>query len=260
MVRKVLAVAVATGLLVGLVMAVVLQFTTTPLILQAEVYEKAAQAKEGKSVFASIPRPGTQVLRVHDHGAKPQAGAPPAKHEDSGWEPAEGFQRTVATSVATVAVSVGYAFILLGCMLFSRERIDPMRGLLWGFAGFAAVGLAPALGLAPELPGSAAGDLMLRQFWWVATAIASAIGLYLAIKLPQPSAKAAGIALLIAPHLIGPPRPAAYESTAPAELAASFAATSLVVHALLWCLVGVGLGWFWTRVANDSPRIAEVSA
>ena len=126
-----------------------------------------------------------------------------------------------------------------------------MRGLLWGFAGFVAVGLAPALGLAPELPGSAAGDLLLRQFWWVATAVASAIGLYLLIRQPQPSAKAAGVALLIAPHLIGAPRPAAFESTAPAELAASFAATSLVVHALLWCLVGVGVGWFWTRIASD---------
>ena len=48
-IRKVLSVAVATGLLVGLIMAVVLQFTTTPLILQAEVYERAAEVKEGKS-------------------------------------------------------------------------------------------------------------------------------------------------------------------------------------------------------------------
>lgn len=260
MIRKVLTVAVATGLLVGLVMAVVLQITTTPLILQAEVYEKAAQAKEGKSVFASLPRPGTQILRTHDHGAKPQSVTPAAKHEDGGWEPAEGFQRTAATGVATVAVSVGYAFILLGCMLLGRERIDPMRGLLWGFAGFAAAGLAPALGLAPELPGSAAGDLMLRQFWWVATVIASGVGLYLVIRQPQPSAKVAGIALLIAPHLIGPPRPAAYESTVPAELAASFAATSLVVHALLWALVGVGVGWFWNRIAADAPRVQKVSA
>lgn len=263
-VRKILTVAVASGLLVGLIMALVLQFTTTPLILKAEVYERAAQTQEGKSVLLALPRPGVTVLRVHDHrpagdkGSEPSVAAP--KHESAGWEPAEGFQRTAATSVATVAVATGYALVLLGCMLFARDRITPSCALLWALAGFSATGLAPALGLAPELPGSAAGDLMLRQFWWAATVVGTAIGLYLLVRQPQPSAKAAGLALLVAPHLIGAPRPAAFESTAPAELAASFAATSLVVHALLWCLVGLSVGWFWTRIAADVPRVVEARA
>lgn len=248
MIRKVLAVAVATGLLVGLVMAAVLQVTTTPMILKAEVYERSAHATaEGKSARVAFPRLGSLMLRTHEtepHAAVPKAGG--------GWEPAEGFQRALATSAATVAVALGYAFVLIGCMVFARERIEPKRALLWAVAAFAASGLAPALGLAPELPGSAAGDLLLRQFWWAMTTVATAAGLFLTVRVPQASAKAAGVALLLAPHLVGAPRPVGFTSTAPAELAASFAAASLVVHALLWCLVGLGVGWFWTRIAPDN--------
>ena len=199
MLRKTLSVAIAAGLLAGLVIALILQFTTTPLILKAEVYERAAHtAAEGKSVRIGAVRPGSLVLSAHAH-PEPSAGAlvghaqplaaPP--HEDGGWEPAEGFQRTLATTVATVAAAIGYALVLLGCMIFARDPMTPQRGLLWGLAAFAAVGLAPALGLAPELPGSAAGDLLQRQMWWAATALASGIGLYLLIRLPQLSAKAA---------------------------------------------------------------------
>ena len=255
-VKRVFSVAIATGLLVGLVMAVVLQFTTTPLILKAEVFEQAAHATaEGKSVRLSVPRFGMPVLHVHGSDAQM-----PAMAKDEGWEPAEGLQRTAATSVATVAVSIGYALVLLGCMIFARERITPRTALLWALAGFAATGLAPALGLAPELPGSAAGDLILRQLWWAMTTVTTAVGLFLAIRYPQASAKAAGVALILAPHLVGAPHPARFESTAPAELAASFAATSLVVHAVLWCLTGLGLGWFWTRIAAEQPMNANMGA
>ena len=263
MIRKTLSVAVATGLVAGLVIAAVLQFTTTPLILKAETYERAAHAAmEGKSVRVGVAKPGSLVLSAHSHPGTTAAGAatraPDAPgaphHEDTGWQPTEGLQRTAATSVAAVAVAIGYALLLLGCMTLARELVTPQRGLLWGLAGFAAVGLAPALGLAPELPGSAAGDLLQRQIWWVATALATGIGLFLLLRLPQMSGKAAGAALLAAPHLFGAPRSGAFESTAPAELAASFAATSLVVHALLWCLVGLGVGWFWNRLSPDMPR------
>ena len=161
---------------------------------------------------------------------------------------------TASAVSASVAVAIGYSLMLIGCMLLAREPITPRSALGWSLAGFAAVGLAPALGLAPELPGSAAAGLLPRQIWWVATAVATAGGLYLLARKPQLSAKAAGAALLVAPHLFGAPRPDAFESTTPAELAASFAATSIVVHALLWCLVGLGVGWFWVRMTPDAPR------
>ena len=246
-IRRVLSAAVCAGLLTGIAMAIVLQFTTTPLILQAEVYETAAHVQqEGKSVLVARPQfAKAPIVLAHDHAAAPAA----SPHADEGWMPAEGFQRTLTTSVATVTVAIGYALILLGCMILSREPIDPRRAFLWGLAGFVATGLAPALGLAPELPGSAAAELLMRQMWWGATALLTAIGLFFLFQRPQPLAKAAGIALIVAPHLIGAPHTAVFESTAPAELAAQFAATSLVVHALMWACLGASVGWLWLRQA-----------
>ncbi len=261
MIRKVLSVAVATGVVVGAIMALVLQFTTTPLILKAEVYEKAAHVSEGKSVASATLRPPSVLLLAHSHApAASGAQAPAAKHEDSGWQPEDGFQRTAATSIATIAAALGYSLVLLGCMILARAPIDARTGLLWGLAAFAASGLAPALGLAPELPGSAAADLLQRQIWWGATTLVSAIAIYLLAFRPQASAKAAGVALLLAPHIIGAPHPSTFESTAPAELAASFAATSLVVHALLWCLIGLSVGWLWTRIGAAAPKLAGAPA
>jgi cobalt transporter subunit CbtA len=255
MIRRVLSVAVLTGLLTGLVMAVVLQFTTTPLILKAEVYERAAHAaQEGKSVLIARPRFAmTPILTVHDEHAHATAAA----HEDEGWQPAEGLQRSLATSVATIAVAIGYALILLGAMLVGRESITVRTGLAWGLAGFVATGLAPALGLAPELPGSAAAELLMRQTWWGATVLMTAFGLYLLLRRAQPLGKVAGLALVVAPHLIGAPHTAVFESTAPAELAAQFAATSLVVHAIMWALLGLGVGWLWTRQSAAAPAAAR---
>ncbi|MBV9066138.1 MAG: CbtA family protein, partial [Methylobacteriaceae bacterium] len=45
-------------------------------------------------------------------------------------------------------------------------------------------------------------------------------------------------------------------STAPAELAAQFAATSLVVSAVLWALLGLGVGYAWQRVAKSQAAPA----
>jgi len=86
------------------------------------------------------------------------------------------------------------------------------------------------LGLAPELPGSAAGPLLARQVWWVGTAISTAIALWLFLRNESIIAKVVAVALLALPHLIGAPAPVAFESKAPAELAAHFAAASLTTR------------------------------
>ena len=106
-------------------------------------------------------------------------------------------------------------------MLLAGERITPLTALGWAAGGFAATGLATGLGLSPELPGSAAADLFARQIWWIGTAAATGAGLYALIKLRTPLAIAAGVLLLVLPHLIGAPHPHEYVSTAPAELAAT---------------------------------------
>ena len=107
-------------------------------------------------------------------------------------------------------------------------------------------------GLAPELPGSAGAALDERQIWWIATAFATALGLYLMLRATPLWARLGGLVLLLLPHAIGAPHAHNYISTAPAELAAQFTASSLVIHAVLWAIVGVGTGFFWMRTAAHS--------
>jgi cobalt transporter subunit CbtA len=216
-IHRTLAVALIAGLVAGLAVAVLQHFTTTPLIAAAEVFE-AAQ---------------------HAHMA--------AQEVDEGWKPAEGAQRALATAVATIAVATGYALVLLAALLVTGDKIEPKRALIFAACGFAATGLATGLGLAPQLPGAAEADLGARQIWWIATALAAAGGLFLLLRRPEALAKLAGFALIVTPHLVGAPQPKAFESTAPAELAARFAASSLAAQAVTWCLAGALVGLLWRR-------------
>ncbi|MGJ0392117.1 MAG: CbtA family protein [Methylocystis sp.] len=222
MIARLLAAGLVAGVVAGLAVAGLQHVTTTPLILAAEVYE------------------ATQ----HAHGAAEAAG--PAF---------EGLPRTAATSLATIAVSTGYALILLAGMLFSGEAIGPRRAALWGACAFAATGLATSLGLAPQLPGAAETDLAGRQIWWVATAASTGAGLFAILRLESAAAKAFGAALIVAPHFFWP-TPAAPESTVPAELAARFAAASLAVQALCWVLAGALAGLTWRLVSQGETETA----
>lgn len=232
MLTRVLSVGLLAGLLAGLLIAILQQVTTTPLILRAETYEKqgeAAPAAAGAS-------------KGHDHAA-----------HDHGWKPADGLPRFFYTSVTTIATAVGVCFLLIAGMIFAGDTIDERRSLAWAIAGFVASGLAPAAGLAPELPGSAAGELVARQIWWVGTAVATALALWAFLRMESLAARLGAVVLLLAPHVIGTPHPHAFESKVPAELAAQFAALSLVVQGLLWALAGIAVGLLWPKFA---PRPA----
>ena len=223
MITRVLAAGVVGGIVTGIAVAALQYVTTTPLILTAEVYEAAQH--------------------VHQHAA--EAAAPVT----------DALRRTATTSVSTIAVSMGYALILLAAMLVSGDRITPRRAALWGACAFAATGLATGMGLAPQLPGAAETDLAGRQLWWAATAAATGAGLYALLRVDDRMAQLVGLVLLIAPHLFTP-TPATPESTVPAELAARFAAASLAVQAVSWILAGAVAGTAFralTQDAEDSP-------
>jgi predicted cobalt transporter CbtA len=68
--------------------------------------------------------------------------------------------------------------------------------------------------------------------------------------------KSGGVALILLPHMIGAPHPQHFISTAPAELAAQFAASSLAIHAALWASVGLSVGYFWLRTAPNPRALA----
>jgi cobalt transporter subunit CbtA len=231
MLARVLSVGLLAGLLAGLLIAVLQQVTTTPLILLAETYET-------QGAGASAVPPASGAAKEHDHAA-----------HDHGWKPADGLPRFFYTSVATVATAVGMSFLLLAGMIFAGDPIDERRALAWAIAGFVATGLAPAAGLAPELPGSGAGALIARQAWWIATAVATAFALWTFLRSGRPIARLVAVVVLLAPHVIGAPHPHAFESKVPAEIAAEFAALSLVVQGLLWALAGIAVGLLWPKFA-----------
>lgn len=228
MIHRVLIVGLLAGLLAGLVVATLQHFVTTPLILQGEVYEQAEQ---------------------HEHDGHDPAGMA----EMDEWKPADGIERTAFTSIATIATAAGFALILLAGMLASGDEINTKVAFGWSLAAFVATGLAPSLGLAPELPGSAAGPLLARQVWWLGTAISTAAALWLFLRNESIVAKVVAVALLALPHLIGAPEPVAFESKAPAELAAHFAAASLTIQAALWILSGLAAGALWMRFQKRAP-------
>ena len=236
MLHRVLAVALAAGLLVGLAVAVLQHFVTTPLILAAEVYEDAEPAAP---VVASQSGHGAPE---HSHGA---AAAPPTGAQEAEWKPADGLARTAFTGLATVATAMGFSLILLAGMLAAGDDIAARTALGWAAAAFVATGLAPAVGLAPTLPGSELGPLLARQAWWVGTALATGASLWMFVRAKSMVLKLAGVPLLLLPHILGAPISIAKASKVPAELAASFASASLMVQAVLWILCGLAVGVIW---------------
>jgi cobalt transporter subunit CbtA len=151
-------------------------------------------------------------------------------------------------------IYVGYALMLLAAMVIAEERGQPISaraGLIWGVAGFVAVQLAPAFGLAPELPGMNAADVESRQIWWFGTVAATAIALWLIAFGRNWAMWGAAIILLAAPHIIGAPMPDTLTGPAPPELAAEFAARAIGVGLAVWATLGLLLGAAWTAKIGE---------
>jgi cobalt transporter subunit CbtA len=140
--------------------------------------------------------------------------------------------------------------------VMASDELDWRRALIWGAAGFASVGLAPAMGLAPELPGAAVADLTMRQLWWMGTAVSTASALWLVLRHRGQATFALAALLLLAPHVIGAPHPEKPMSTVPAELASEFTARSLVLQGVLWLLLSATAGYFWSRWVGDAAERA----
>ena len=223
MFRRIFLTAIIAGIAAGLVSGTLHVAKLSPLIAVAETFE------------------------MNDHDGD---------HESAAWEPGPGWQRTGATLLADIVIACGFGLLLSAGFAF-REMVagretDAVRGLLWGLAGFAAFSLAPALGLPPTLPGTAMADLVLRQSWWLGTAIATASGLGLIAFGRGAARRAAGVALLVLPHLVGAPLSTADAAGPSAQLGAEFAAASLVIAAIFWAVLGSVGGWIYQRLGRAS--------
>ena len=149
----------------------------------------------------------------------------------------------------------GYALLLLAAMVFAEERGQPISaraGIIWGAAGFIAMHLAPAFGLAPDMPGLNAAAVEARQVWWYGTAAATGLGLWLIAFGRNWAVWGAAVILIAAPHVIGAPLPEMLTNVAPPELAANFAAKTLGVALVVWTTLGMLLGAVW------NSKLAEV--
>ena len=235
--RVVLAVLLA-GIAAGLVIGVVQHVRLTPLILEAEAFERAG-SPTGHSHDAAAAEPAQPSADDHDHD-----------HGD-GWAPENGWQRTLATTVTAAMTGAGFGAILAALSLLTGLKITRRNGMLWGLCGFLAVTLAPSVGLPPELPGMAAADLLARQVWWVSTIAATAAGIYLIATQTQPWALVIAAAIIVTPHVIGAPVAPHGESIIPAELVARFVANSIAANAVFWCFIGLFLGLVLDRTAKD---------
>lgn len=254
--RSIVFASVISGFVVGIMVTVLQQFGTVPLILKAEVFEKAAESHQ-----TSDPH---QASESHQAAPAAAAGHDHAGHEHAAeaWEPKDGFERNAYTAAANVLTAVGFALLLAGFFSVQSgttgESVSWHQGLMWGLAGFAVFTIAPGLGLPPELPGVPAAPLLSRQIWWVVAALATAAGFGLIFFRRSVPASIAGLVLIMLPHVIGAPELEHVETNVPSSLSHQFVVavtlTSLVFWAMLGGLTGTIYAWF-DRESLDPQRL-----
>lgn len=184
--RRLVFIAFAMAIVLGAAFGVIEQFTTIPVILHAEQYEHP------------------EITDAHQASTTPHA---EHVHEHT-WEPSNGFERTIFTMIADMAVVFGFSLLLM-VFMSAAERVrgtpvGPGRGALWGLAAFVAVFLAPAFGLPPETPGILAAPLADRQLWWLATVVIAVMSLGLLV-FAHGWWKLIAFALIPLPYLVGAP-------------------------------------------------------
>ncbi len=234
MFSRILVSGIFAGFAAGLIAALLQLVFVQPVLIHAELYETGQLTHFGSAKAAGAHAAAGGIDLVRDG----------------------------LSVLFTTLTYTGYALILVAAMALAEARgtgIPVRQGLLWGLAGFASVQFAPAVGLPPELPGSAAGDLDLRQLWWFGTAAATAAGLATIAFGRGWAMRGVAVLLILAPHVIGAPHPASFSGPAPPELASLFAVRALGVGLVAWVLLGLFAAHFWGREgrrADASPHTA----
>lgn len=222
MFSRLLTSALFAGAAAGLIAALLQLYFVQPVLLHAELYEGGELVHFGASSTVS------------------------SQQDLGGLDPV----RDGLSIVFTMLIYTGYAMVMLSLMSVAEARgtmINGRTGLLWGVAGFVAMHLAPGFSLAPEVPGVAAADVNIRQFWWFATAGLAGVSMWLLAFGKGWTAWGAAAALLVAPHIYGAPAPAIFTGNVPTEIGALFASRALGVGFAAWVILGAFSGYFWSR-------------
>jgi cobalt transporter subunit CbtA len=237
MIKRMLTSALFAGFAAGLLAALLHFAFVQEFILLGEKYETGELTHFENAMPADHAgqHDHTHGAEGHDHG--PGAEAPGT------------FSRNMLTVIFASLVYVSYGLIMVAGFALAQAygaTITEREGLLWGIAGFVSFQLAPALGLAPELPGTIAADLSARQIWWWGTVLSTGTGLALLAYGRGYLVWAVAVIALAAPHVIGAPLPDAYWGAAPPEVAAMFSARVLGVALVVWAFLGWLAGCFWS--------------
>ncbi|MBS9715434.1 CbtA family protein [Pseudohalocynthiibacter aestuariivivens] len=237
MTLKLLSSAVFAGFAAGLI-AVLLQFwLVTPLLLEGEEYETGA-----KTHFEGV------LVVVED--SEGNIVAPEEEAAEVAEEEENLMARHATTFFMNMVVFSGFGLILVAGFALAAQfghQVTFHSGMVWGLAGFIAVQLAPAAGLYPELPGTPADNVVLRQYWWMTTVVTTITGIAFVVFGRGLVYIVIGAALLAAPHIIGAPHLPYYAGFAPPELSALFVSRTLFVMMIAWVVLGGVAGYFWHR-------------
>lgn len=249
MLKSLTASALGAGLAAGFLAAGLQILLLVPLIGEAELYESGTLTHFSVDVVDGHDH--VQAADDHNHSSAAETAEP---HEHGASEHGDGQEggmwRPLLTVLSSVATYTGFALLMVAGFALAEgaglARITARQGMLWGLAGFAATQFLPALGLAPELPGSGAAALEARQLWWLVTAAMTLAGIGVLAAVNSPL-RFAGVVLIALPHIFGAPHPEGYAGVTPPELAALFAARVLVVGAVGWLALGWLAGLLWSR-------------
>ncbi len=257
MIQRMLTSALVAGCAAWLLAALLHFAFVQKYILLGEEYETGA-AVHWAGVAPATGHDEAAAAEGHTHDAAEEShshDAAEAGHEHQEGEEPSTFTRNLWTTVFFGLVYVAYAMILVAGFGLARvygKAITAREGLLWGIAGFAAFQLAPAMGLAPELPGTLAADLGPRQVWWWGTAASTAAALGLLGYGRNLVTTLIAVALLAAPHVIGAPELEGFSGVAPPEVSGAFAARVLGVGLAVWSAMGWVAGLVWARGTDNA--------
>jgi cobalt transporter subunit CbtA len=228
MLKNILTSAVFAGASVGVIAALLQFWLVTPALMEGELFETGARVH-----FSS------------DGTTQSEAG------HGSIWTEPSRHLMTVGFNIVT---HTAFAFFLVAGFAMAERaghKVTEKQGFVWGLCAFIALQLAPAVGLPPELPGTPAAEVQLRQVWWLACVVCSIVGLGFIAFGANLMAIASGLVLLALPHVIGAPHLDTYFGVAPPELSAHFVGLSLGSSAMSWCLLGFIASTLWVRSQED---------